>query len=164
MDYVVVRVWVSLVKASSPGHAALAIRPTAQLPDEGYVSFAPQKSGSVYGPGKFYPWEHDKKHYVDTGRGVWTGHIFGLDVPKMLRQFLNDLAQPQTYSIFNECATNVRRYLALGGGDKFASAWSRNVVGFWSPDDVEDYARSIIKNTQQLGSFGIKTKGQGTLF
>lgn len=164
MNYVIVRVWVSLLKSKSPGHASLAIVPTAKTPEEGYVSFAPLKSGSMHGPGKFYSWDDDHRHYVGTNRGVWTGFIFGLDQQAMLQRFKSDLAQPQIYSIFNECATNVHRYLEHGGANRFASLWSRNALFFWSPDDVEDYARSIVNGSQHLGSQGVKTKGKGTVF
>ena len=109
------------------------------------MSFAPIKSGSVHGPGKFYPLEHDLEEYNrpknDGPRGCWIGKIHGLDTHRMLHAFLRDQRLAQTYSLFNECATQVHKYLAIGGGDKFASRWSRNAILCWSPDDVEDYWR-----------------------
>ena len=168
MSYVIVRVWVSRIRKTSPGHASLAIRPSARNAHQGYVSFAPIKSGSVHGPGKFYPLEHDLGEYnrpTDDGtRGCWIGKIHGLDTHRMLSAFLRDQRHAQTYSLFNECATQVHKYLAIGGGDKFASRWSRNVVLCWSPDDVEDYARSIVAHTRHLGSHGRKIVGAGTVF
>lgn len=162
MEHAIVIVWVSLLKAKSPGHAAMMIRPNARTPAHGYISFAPRKSGDLYGPGKFYDFQHDCKHYKD--RGFWIGCIHGLDTDKMMKQFLTDFAQPQTYSVFNECATQVARYLKHGGGDQYASLWSSKVVGCWSPDDVEDYARSIVVGTKSKGSHARKIKGQGTMF
>lgn len=169
MSYVTVWVWVSRIQKRSPGHAALAIVPDAGKPAEGYVSFAPQQSGSVHGPGKFYTHEDDKHHYIapddDGARGLYKAMIFGLDTRKMLRHFHRDQEMPQTYSMRNECATQVHRYLKIGGGDQFASWWSRNlIVPVWSPDDVEDYARSIVKNTRHLGSSDEKIIGAGTIF
>ena len=119
----------------------------------------------------FLFWEHDVEHYGDIqrnpgmGRGLWVGDIYGLDVDRMKRQFDQDRKNPPHYSIGNECAMTVHRYLQLGGGDDFASWWSRNVIGFWSPDDVEDYARSIVKATRDQGhpSIGRKYKGEGTV-
>jgi hypothetical protein len=169
MSYVTVWVWVSRIKKRSPGHAALAIMPGAAKPAEGYVSFAPQESGSIRGPGKFYSSEDDKRHYFtpddDGPRGLYKAMIFGLDTAAMLRQFQRDQELPQLYSPLNECATNVHRYLKLGGGDRYASWWSRNlIVPIWSPDDVEDYARSIVKGTRHLGSSDEKIAGAGTIF
>ena len=159
---VTVYVWVSLVSAKSPGHAALSIRPSAERPLDGYVSFAPKASGSIYGPGHFFDRAHDTEHY--SKRGVWIGTIYGLDVDKMTRQFRIDCRAPQTYSPFNECANVVHRYLAIGGGDELAGRWSRHALLTWSPDDVEDYARSIVENTTRLGSTGTKRRGEGTMF
>jgi hypothetical protein len=168
MSYVIVRVWVSRIRKISPGHASLAIFPHSTVPHNGYVSFAPVKSGSVYGPGKFYPFAHDRAEYIhpkdDKPRGCWIGKIYGLDTEKMMRQFLHDQRRPQTYSLFNECATQVHRYLVEGGGDQFASLWSRHAVLAWSPDDVEEYARSIVEHTRRLGSDCRKIRGAGTVF
>ncbi|HEV3117570.1 MAG TPA: hypothetical protein VGY58_10980 [Gemmataceae bacterium] len=168
MSYVIVRVWVSRVRKVSPGHASLAIFPHSSVALNGYVSFAPVKSGSIHGPGKFYPFAHDRAEYMcatdDGVRGCWTGKIYGLDAKKMMREFLRDQRRAQTYSLLNECATQVHRYLVVGGGDRLASAWARRAVLFWSPDDVEDYARSIVAHTRRLGSFGHKVVGAGTLF
>ena len=161
-DYVTVYVWVSLLSARSPGHVALSLLPFSKTPADGYVSFAPRKAGNVYGPGHFYSRAHDTRHYAK--RGVWVGKIYGLDVAKMTRQFSVDWKQPSTYSLLNECASVVHRYLKLGGGDDFAGAWSRVALITWSPDDAEDYARSIVKNTAHLGSFGVKSRGEGTIF
>jgi hypothetical protein len=166
MSFVIVIVWVSRFKKTSPGHAAMMIDPPSLTPEDGYVSFAPVKSGSVYGPGKFYDYAHDYDHYIDEKaerRGCWVGKIYGLDTDRMMEQFLIDQKHPPTYSISNECATTVHRYLQIGGGDKFAGIWSRNVLGFWSPDDVEDYARDIVKKTHDLGSYGHKIDGAGTM-
>ena len=167
MSHVIVRVWVSRMKKTSPGHASLAIRPQASNPQEGYVSFAPIKSGSVYGPGKFYSLAHDLNEYDkptdDGARGCWVGRIYGLDTDKMMKAF-SQINQMQVYSLFNECASQVHKYLVIGGGDKFASRWSRNALLCWSPDDVEDYARSIVTNTRHLGSYGQKVVGAGTVF
>src|SRR4051794_7738203 len=92
--YVTVRVWVSRVRKRSPGHASLALFPHSRTFQDGYVSFAPVVSGSVQGPGKFYPLDHDEAEYVapddDGPRVVWVGKIFGLDVPKMWQQFQKD--------------------------------------------------------------------------
>ena len=44
-SYVIVRVWVSRIRKTSPGHTSLAIRPLARDAAQGYVSFAPVKSG-----------------------------------------------------------------------------------------------------------------------
>ena len=169
MSHVVVRVWVSRIKKTSPGHASLAIHPNAHTPEEGYVSFAPVKSGSVHGPGKFYSYKHDHHSYMvkqtnEKTRGYWIGHIYGLDTTKMMNQFAEDSSHPQTYSIFNECATQVHKYLQIGGGDNFSTSWNRTAMLFWSPDDVEDYAKSIIKHTHHLGSRGHKIVGAGTVF
>lgn|GEM_PF-1267269 len=169
MSYAIVRVWVSRFKMVSPGHASLAIYPHSKKSQNGYISFAPVKSGSVYGPGKFYPLSHDEAEYMrqnDNGmvRGCWIGHIFGLDQQKMLKHFRHASQHTQTYSLMNECASQVHRYLSIGGGDKFASWWSRNVVLTWSPDDIEDYAKSIVESTQKKGSFGVKVVGAGTVF
>lgn len=161
MHEVTVYVWVSLIKAGSPGHAAMSIN-LASLPENGYISFAPEESGSISGAGKFFDRAYDVEHYKN--RGVWTGTIYGLDTDKMLNQLKADLASPPAYGVFNECATVVRSYLKLGGGDQFASWWSRNNLPPISPDDVEDYAKSIIKGTQDKGSYGFKTVGEGTLF
>jgi len=169
-EYVTVFVWVSLIKAMSPGHAALAIRPNATKPEDGYVSFAPEQAGSIAGPGFYYPKEHDIDNYGDIqsdstqGRGLWVANIFGLDTAPMKLQLENDLKNPPRYSLSNQCATTVHRYLQLGGGDEVASWWSRNVIGFWSPDDVEDYAKSIVENTASLGSTARKHSGEGTVF
>ncbi len=169
-SFVTVFVWVSLVKAVSPGHAAISLHPEAKIPEEGYVSFAPLEEGSISGPGCFYPKNHDMQHYGSIEsppgerRGVWTANLYGLDVNAMYQQLRIDLKNVPHYSISNECATTVHRYLQIGGGDQFASWWSRNVLGFWSPDDVEDYARSIAENTRNLGSNFRKHSGQGTLW
>jgi len=167
--YVKVFVWVSLIKVKSPGHAALALRPNAKTPESGYVSFAPLNSGSISGDGNFYSWDEDAQHYghieeTGKGRGLWIGEIYGLDIEAMERLFLQELANPPRYSISNECATTVHRLLQAGGGDRYASWWSRNVVGFWSPDDVEDYSKSIVNNTVSRGSRSQKYSGDGTLF
>lgn len=168
MSFVTVRVWVSRLKMHSPGHASLALFPQSITPSTGYISFAPEKSGSVNGKGKFYDYQHDFENYnnsSDTGaRGCWIGTIYGLDINKMWKEFSKHLSNPPWYSIRNECATQVHHYLELGGGDQFASRWSRNAIGFWSPDDVEDYAKSIIKNTIHLGSKEQKVVGAGTIF
>ncbi len=167
MSHVIVRVWVSRIKKTSPGHASLAIHPHAQSAQEGYVSFAPIKSGSVYGPGKFYTLAHDLDEYDkptnDGARGCWIGKIYGLDTDKMMKAFTKD-NHTQVYSLFNECASQVHKYLQIGGGDKFATRWSRNALVCWSPDDVEDYARSIVDHTRHLGSTGNKVVGAGTVF
>ena len=169
MGFVTVSVWVSRIKKTSPGHVAMMINEKSRIPEDGYVSFAPVKSGSVYGPGKFYSYSDDEEHYIDTMakgselRGCWVGKIYGLNTDWMMEQFRIDQKQPPTYSIANECATTVHRYLQIGGGDEHAGIWSRNVLGFWSPDDVEDYARDIVKHTHQLGSRGHKTVGAGTI-
>ena len=169
MSYVIVRVWVSRVKEKSPGHASLAILPHAKVPQTGYVSFAPVKSGSVYGRGKFYDFQHDHAEYMvargnEPPRGCWTGKIFGLDTDKMMHHFQKDNKHAQTYSLLNECATQVHKYLVIGGGDKFANTWSKHALLCWSPDDVEDYARSIVENTRTLGPHGHKHVGAGTVF
>ena len=167
MSHVIVRVWVSRLKKTSPGHASLAIRPQATDAQEGYVSFAPIKSGSAYGPGMFYSLAHDLNEYDkptdDGARGCWIGKIFGLDTDKMLKAFSQN-NHTQVYSLFNECASQVHKYLEIGGGDKFASRWSRNALVCWSPDDVEDYARSIVSQTSKLGSTGQKVIGAGSVF
>jgi hypothetical protein len=167
MSYVVVRVWVSRVKATSPGHASLAIFPNSRRVENGYISFAPIKSGSIRGPGRFYPFEHDYHHYIrpkgDRARGCWIGHIHGLDQQKMLNH-LKHVNKHQTYSPSNECATQVHRYLQIGGGDKLASWWTRWALVLWSPDDVEDYARSIVEGTRHLGSRQHRFVGAGTVF
>ena len=73
-------------------------------------------------------------------------------------------ARPPIYSPRNQCAAQVHHYLQIGGGDKLASLWSRNTFAIWSPDDVEDYARSIVSATSNLGSSGVKIEGEGTMF
>ena len=133
MSHVIVQVWVSRVKKTSPGHAALKIVPHAHTPHTGYVSFAPVKSGSIYGPGKFYDYQHDHEHYMvpqgtEEARGCWIGKIFGLDTEKMMQQFQKDSKIAQTYSLRNECATQVHKYLVIGGGNKFASTWSKHAL------------------------------------
>jgi len=168
MSYVTVRVWVSRIRKKSPGHAALAILPHSRTPADGYVSFAPVTSGSVYGPGKFYSFAHDRDEYdkpTDDGpRGCWVAKIYGLDTHKMMDHFMRDSKHSQIYSLFNECASQVHKYLVIGGGDKFAGRWARNALLCWSPDDVEDFARSIVAHTRQLGSTGHKFVGAGTVF
>jgi hypothetical protein len=168
MSYVTVRVWVSRFRKTSPGHASLAIFPHSSTAHDGYVSFAPVVSGSIYGPGKFYPLEHDVAEYStpsdDPTRGYWIGKIHGLDAHKMMHRFSHDNRHGQTYSLFNECATQVHKYLAIGGGDRHSGLWARNAMIFWSPDDVEDYARSIVAHTRHLGSTGHKIVGAGTIF
>ena len=159
---VFVYVWVSLVKAKSPGHAAMALTQESTCFDDGYISFAPKVSGCIDGPGKFYDRHHDKKHYQN--RGLWVGEIHGLDVDAMWQRWNRDRQRSHHYSIRNECATVVHRYLKAGGGDQFATWWSSKVLAFWSPDDVEDYARSIIQSTHRLGSNGKKFRGEGTVF
>jgi len=125
MSSVIVRVWVSRIKKSSPGHASLGILPKARNAQSGYVSFAPVKSGSVYGPGRFYTLDHDLDHDSratnDGVRGYWVGKIYGLDTAAMLKAFSRDNQHAQTYSLFNECASQVHKYLAIGNGDKYAS-------------------------------------------
>jgi len=160
MSQVTVYVWVSLLKAQSPGHAALSID-GASYPSSGYVSFAPLQSGSISGAGNFYDRFHDDEHY--KGRGVWIGTIIGLDTTKMLEQIKADVAAAPAYGPMNQCATTVRRYLKLGGGDAFASRWSRNSIPPISPDDVEDYAKSIVAGTRQSGSTGQTIRGKGSL-
>lgn len=159
MVQVTVYVWVSLLKAKSPGHAALQIG-DAVYPQQGYVSFAPLESGKIRGAGKFYDKFHDDEHY--SGRGVWIGHIFGLNTDAMLKKMAEDLGAVPAYGPMNECATTVRQYLKIGGGDEFASAWSRNSVPPISPDDVEDFARSIVNKTKDKGSSAIKVQGEGS--
>lgn len=167
MSYVTVRVWVSRVRKVSPGHAALAIFPGSRTVGDGYISFAPVKSGSVYGPGKFYPLEHDLEEYQnctdDPARGCWVGKIYGLNPHKMFDSLRRHTKHAQVYSLFNECATQVHRYLKIGGGDTHAGLWARNALVCWSPDDVEDYARSIVNHTRHLGSSAEKIVGAGTL-
>ena len=82
----------------------------------------------------------------------------------MMHRFAMDQKHTQTYSLFNECASQVHKYLSLGGGGKYASLWSRNVVLTWSPDDVEDYSKSIISKTRKLGSVGVQIVGAGTIW
>lgn len=164
MGFVNVFVWVSLVKGQkikdiSPGHAAMSIN-NASRPDQGYISFAPLKSGNINGPGKFYSWEEDQKHYKK--RGLWLGRIFGLDTEKIKTQLAKDIATPPIYNLGNECATTVHRYLKLGGGDKFASKWSQTIFVFITPDDVEDYAKSIVAGTKDKGSYGGSIIGEGS--
>jgi hypothetical protein len=135
---------------------------------DGYVSFAPVQSGSVYGPGRFYPLSHDIDEYDkpadDGARGYWIGRIFGLDTVAMMKELQRSNRYSQMYSVTNECATQVHKNLRLGGGDRFAGLWSRHAIAFWSPDDVEDYAKSIVAHTRHLGSYGIKVIGAGTVF
>lgn len=168
MSFVTVRVWVSRLKKTSPGHASLALFPHSHSPQTGYISFAPARSGNISGPGKYYDYHHDFGSYStpsdDKSRGCWIGTIYGLDVEKMWQHYSQQLSSPPWYSIMNECATQVHEYLVIGGGDKYASWWARNAIGFWSPDDVEDYAKSIIKNTRELGSKEQKIVGAGTIF
>lgn len=47
MAVVTVYVWVSLIKARSPGHAAMQIG-DATFPNEGYMSFAPLVESKQY--------------------------------------------------------------------------------------------------------------------
>ena len=82
----------------------------------------------------------------------------------MMHHLMHALHHSETYSLFNECATQVHRYLKIGGGDSYAGTWSKHVIGFWSPDDVEDYAKSIVNHTRRLGSTGHKFRGAGTVF
>jgi len=154
-----VYVWVSHIQSGSPGHAALQIG-GGKTPDDGYVSFAPEVQGSVSGPGKFYDKSHDDKHY--NGRGVWIGTIWGLDIAAMRIKLREEYKGGMHYSYRNECATTVKRILIKGGGDKLASWWSRKNVGPISPDDVEDFARSIVENTKPNGSYSEKINGVGT--
>lgn len=169
-SYVTVFVWVSHVGSTSPGHAALALRPNAQTPQAGYVSFAPLEQGTISGPGHFYTKDHDIEHYGSISlsskerRGVWIANLYGLNIALMIQRLERDLLDAPQYSIANECATTVHRYLQIGGGDQFASWWSSHVMGFWSPDDVEDYARSIADNTKTLGSNYQKYSGVGTVW
>jgi hypothetical protein len=168
MSYITVRVWVSRIRKTSPGHTSLAIFPHARTPEEGYISFAPVESGSISGPGKYYDFQHDRDEYLassdDKPRGYWIGWIFGLDAQRMWRHLVHHIQHPPHYSLFNECATQVHHYLVIGGADKYASWWSRNVLLAWSPDDVEDYAKSVIAHTRHLGSREHKVKGAGTVF
>ena len=167
MSYVVVRVWVSRFRKMSPGHVSLAITPKSTKPEDGYVSFAPAQQGRISGPGRFYSSADDYGEYVqpsdDPPRGCWIGKIYGLDAASMLSSFQQAIKHPTHYSPFNECATQVHRYLVIGGADRFASRWSRNVIATWSPDDVEDYAKSIVHHTRGLGSVGHKFVGAGTI-
>lgn len=170
-SYVTVYIWVSHLASGSPGHAAIALCPGAETPEEGYVSFAPLKEGSPKGPGKFYDRAHDVKHYGNISqsseerRGVWIANLYGLNVADMLLQLKKDLENVPEYVIpSNQCATTVQRYLQKGGGDDYASWWTRKVLGFWTPDDVEDYAESIADNTKKLGSNYKKYAGIGTLY
>lgn len=80
----------------------------------------------------------------------------------MLRQIQAEVDRPPAYGPMNECATTVRRFLKLGGGDQFASWWSRNNVPPITPDDVEDYASSIVSNTKANGSYQTSIKGEGS--
>ena len=154
-----VYVWVSHIQSRSPGHAALQIE-RGTTPDAGYVSFAQEVQGSVSGPGKFYDKSHDEKHY--KGRGVWIGTIWGLDTVAMGEQLRKEYEGGMHYGARNECATTVKRILSIGGGDKLASWWSRENVGPISPDDVEDFARSIVEKTKPNGSYSEKINGVGT--
>lgn len=155
-----VYVWVSLIKSSSPGHAAMEIG-RGSTPETGYVSFAPLVEGSISGAGKYFDKEHDKQHYA--GRGLWKGYIYGLDTEKMLKALKADLASPPHYGPLNECATTVRRYLVEGGGNDLASWWSSwSLGGVVSPDDLEDYAKSIVHATKHIGSFQTTTRGEGS--
>jgi|GEM_PF-4546319 len=67
-SYVTVYIWVSHMASKSPGHAAIALCPGANTPEEGYVSFAPLKEGSPKGPGKFYDRAHDIEHYGNISK------------------------------------------------------------------------------------------------
>ncbi len=170
-SYVTVYIWVSHFASKSPGHAAMALCPGADTPEAGYVSFAPLKEGSPKGPGKFFDRAHDIKHYgnisqsSDERRGVWIANLYGLNVTAMLQLFASDRENVPEYVIpSNQCATTVQRYLQHGGGDNYASWWTRKVIGFWTPDDVEDYAESIADNTKKLGSNYKKYAGIGTLY
>lgn len=170
-SHVTVFVWVSHIKSTSPGHAAIALQPGAETPQAGYVSFAPLTEGNIDGPGKFYPKSHDIKHYGTVSqtsnerRGVWIANLYGLNITSMMKRLESDLSSVPNYSISNQCATTVHRYLQIGGGDQFASWWSSHVVGgIWSPDDVEDYAKSIADNTKNLGSNYKKYSGVGTVW
>ncbi len=44
------------------------------------------------------------------------------------------------------CARIVATALKEGGGDAFASWYSQQAIGFWTPNDVRDYAQSIERN------------------
>lgn len=166
MSYVKVFVWVSLLRARSPGHAAMALFPQARTPEDGYISFAPSEQGSISGPGKWFTLDHDLGEYAGPHhvRGVWIGKIYGLNVQAVHHAFKHHLHHPPHYNLFNECASQVHRYLQIGGGDRLASWWSRKVLLTWSPDDVEDYAKSIIRQTRHLGSHGQQIVGEGTIF
>lgn len=158
---VIVYVWVSLTKSGSPGHAAMEIG-FGTTPATGYISFAPLQEGSMSGAGKFYDKAHDNEHY--KGRGLWIGYIYGLDTGKMLTKLATDIAAPPHYGPLNECATTVRTYLVAGGGDGFASWWSSwSLGGVVSPDDLEDYAKSIIARTKDKGSYERSVRGEGSL-
>ena len=158
---VIVYVWVSLVKSGSPGHAAMEIG-GGTTPATGYVSFAPLVEGSISGAGKFFDKEHDRSHYA--GRGLWIGCIYGLDTEKMLQKLKADLASPPAYGPLNECATTVRTYLVEGGGNELASWWSSwSLGGVVSPDDLEDYAQSIVERTRDRGSYDHSVRGEGSL-
>lgn len=132
----------------------------AVYPKEGYISFAPLVEGSIRGAGKFFDRFHDDEHY--KGRGLWVGHIYGLNTDEMMKQLQADIGSPPAYGPLNECATVVRRYLKAGGGDEFASWWSRNNIPPISPDDVEDFARSIVGNTKDKGSSERTIRGAGS--
>ena len=171
-SHVTVFVWVSHIKSKSPGHAASALQPGAETPQAGYVSFAPLTEGDMDGPGKFYPKSHDIKHYGTVSqtsnerRGVWIANLYGLNITQMMKRLENDLSSVPNYSVpKNQCATTVHRYLQIGGADPLASWWSSHVVGgIWSPDDIEDYAKSIAENTKNLGSNYKKYSGVGTVW
>ena len=83
-----------------------------------------------------------------------------------MKRLENDLSSVPNYSVpKNQCATTVHRYLQIGGADPLASWWSSHVVGgIWSPDDIEDYAKSIAENTKNLGSNYKKYSGVGTVW
>ncbi len=155
----------------SPGHASLAILPNSSRPEDGYVSFAPAKPGSVYGLGEFFDFEEDLDHYVkssdDGPRGIWIGKIYGLDQHKMLRHF-SAASMSQTYSPTNEFPRDPSSPLSpasVAETNLPVYGRGRSIVPIWSPDDVEDYARSIIAGTRKLGSVvGIKVRGAGTMF
>lgn len=155
-----VYVWVSHIQSGSPGHAAIQIE-CGTTPATGYVSFAPEVQRSISGPGKFYDKSHDDEHY--SSRGVWIGTIWGLDTENMRKQLRKEYEGGMHYHVLNsQCATMVKRILSIGGGDKLASWWSRNNVGPISPDDVEDFARSIVEKTKPNGSYSEKINGLGT--
>lgn len=141
------------------GHAAIALDVAALTEAQGYLSFHPSAEGLrklLPNAPVFRSRQEDYEEYRKNK--LFDAVLYGLDVEAMRKRYRAWRAGHPTFSAARCCSWLVHHLLEAGGGDEYASWLSSWVIGQWSPDDVKDYAGSIVQHTEKkFGSFTLST-------